>query len=125
MELLIELWGLLWLLAQLIVATNARHLVADIDQITQDWAERLRVRKSSNDWALLDLVARRPVIDSATGVKELGVRQPNIYPPIRTLEDAGVLTSGKEHGLGTFWRSDEILAALDSLAERAGRRQAW
>lgn len=28
------------------------------------------------------------------------------------------------HRLGPFWRSDEVLAALDRFAERAGRREA-
>ncbi|MGP5288844.1 helix-turn-helix domain-containing protein [Brachybacterium tyrofermentans] len=53
---------------------------------------------------------------------ELGVKQPNVYPQLRALEEAGILTSKNEHQLGPFWRSDEILSAIDRFAERAGRR---
>lgn len=47
-----------------------------------------------------------------------------VYPPLRALVDAGILTSGAEHRPGPFWRSDEVLAALERFADRAGRREA-
>lgn len=46
-----------------------------------------------------------------------------MYPPLRALTDAGIVKSKAEHKLGPFWRSDEVLAAIDAFAERAGRRQ--
>lgn len=104
---------------------NARLLVHEIEEIRQDWEGRLRARRDSNAWPLLDVMARRPVIDAATAAAELGVRTPNVYPPLRSLVEAGILKSKQEHRLGPFWRSDEILAALDRFAERAGRREAY
>ena len=65
-----------------------------------------------------------PVLDSATAARELGVQQPNVYPPLRALVDAGIVKSKAEHRLGPFWRSDDVLAAIDRFAERAGRREA-
>ncbi|WP_235912468.1 Fic family protein [Ruania zhangjianzhongii] len=109
--------------ASLRAVRNARRLVADIDRITDGWRSRLTVRRSSNAWRLLDVVARRPVLDAVTAARELGVRQPNIYPPLRALVEAGILTSRAEHRLGPFWRSTEVLAAIDAFAERAGRRE--
>lgn len=38
--------------------------------------------------------------------------------------DAGIATSRGEHRRGPFWRSDEVLGAIDAFAERAGRREA-
>ncbi len=73
---------------------------------------------------LLDVFARRPVLDSATAAAELGVQQPNAYPPLRALVDAGVVQAKAEHKLGQFWRTDEVLAAVDRFAKRAGRREA-
>lgn len=108
--------------ASLRAVRNARQLVEEIDEIRADWARRLTVRRSSNAWKLLDVLVRRPVLNSATAAAELGVKQPNIYPPLKALEDAGVLASKNEYQLGPFWRSDEILAAIDRFAERAGRR---
>jgi hypothetical protein len=72
----------------------------------------------------MDVIARRPVINAALAERELGVRVPNIYPPLRALTEAGILTSKNEHRLGPFWRSDDVIAAVDRFAERAGRRSA-
>ncbi|MEV8212379.1 Fic family protein [Leifsonia sp. NPDC077715] len=103
---------------------NARRLVDEIDVIRTEWNERLTARRDSNAWKLLDILIRRPVLDSATAAAELGVKQPNIYPPLRALVDAGILKSKAEHQLGPFWRTDEVLSAVDRFAKRAGRREA-
>lgn len=49
--------------------------------------------------------------------------QPNVSPPMRALVDAGIVKSNAEHQPGPFWRTEEILEAVDSFAKRAGRRQ--
>jgi Fic family protein len=110
--------------ASLRAVANARRLVGEIDEIRASWDDRLSVRRDSNAWKLLDLLVRRPVLDSATAATELGVRQPNVYPSLRALVEAGIVKSKAEHRLGPFWRSEEILAAIDRFAQRAGRREA-
>lgn len=110
--------------ASLRAVRNARELVADITAIREDWNTRLDVRRDSNAWKLLDVLTRRPVLNSATAASELGVQQPNVYPPLRALVEAGIVKSKVEHQLGPFWRSDEVLAAIDAFAKRAGRREA-
>lgn len=110
--------------ASLRAVDNARMLVTEIDSVVDSWRSRLRVRKDSNAWRLLEIIARRPVLDGATAARELGIQAPNVYPPLQSLVDAGILRSKAEHQLGPFWRSDEILAAIDGFAERAGRREA-
>jgi len=110
--------------ASLRAVGNARQLVAEIDAVRADWDSRLTARRDSNAWKLLDVLVRRPVLDSATAASELGVKQPNVYPPLRALVDAGILKSNAEHQLGPFWRTDEVLAAIDRFAKRAGRREA-
>lgn len=110
--------------ASLRAVRNARQLVADIQNIRTSWDERLSARRDSNAWRLLDVLARRPVLNSAAAAEELGVKQPNVYPPLRALVDAGIAKSKAEHQWGPFWRSDEVLAAIDAFAERAGRRSA-
>ena len=103
---------------------NTRILVAELDQIRSGWNDRLTVRRSSNAWKLLDVLLRRPVLTAAAAASELGVQQPNVYPPLTALVEAGILKSKAEHQLGPFWRSDEVLTALDQFAQRAGRREA-
>lgn len=109
--------------ASLRAVGNARQLVAEIDSIRSSWAERLTVRRNSGAWRLLDVLARQPVLDAATAARELGVQRPNVYPPMRALVEAGIAQSKAEHRLGPFWRSDEVLAAVDAFAQRAGRRE--
>lgn len=104
--------------ASLRAVNNARQLVREIEEVRAGWEQRLSVRRNSNAWRLLDILARRPVLNSAAAAEELGVKQPNVYP----LVEAGIVKSKREHGLGPFWRSDEILSAIDAFAERAGRR---
>lgn len=108
--------------ASLRAVHNARQLVEDIDAIRASWNQRLTARRNSNAWKLLDVLTRRPVLNSAAAAKELGVQQPNVYPPLGALVEAGIAKSKAEHKLGPFWRSDEVLAAIDAFAERAGRR---
>lgn len=108
--------------ASLRAVNNARQLVREIEEVRAGWEQRLSVRRNSTAWRLLDILARRPVLNSAAAAEELGVKQPNVYPPLKALVEAGIVKSKREHGLGPFWRSDEILSAIDAFAERAGRR---
>lgn len=102
---------------------NTRLLIAEIDEARQSWNSRLTVRRSSNAWRLLDVIARQPVLNAATAAEALGVKLPNVYPPLKALVEAGILKSKAEHELGPFWRSEEVLDAIDRFAERAGRRE--
>ena len=104
---------------------NAQQLIEEIDAARAAWGKRLTVKKSSNAWRLLDLLARQPIVSASIAAATLGIATPNVYPPLRALTDAGILQSKHEHQLGdSLWRADEILAALDRFAERAGRRSA-
>ncbi|MGV8881856.1 MAG: Fic family protein [Rhodoglobus sp.] len=109
--------------ASLRALANSRELVAEIEHVKTQWKTRLTVNRSSNAWKLLDVIAERPVLDATTAAASVDVKIPNVYPPLRALVGAGILKSKAEHQLGPFWRSDEVLGAIDRFAERAGRRQ--
>lgn len=102
---------------------NARELITDIDAIHAGWRERVRARSDSGVWRVLDVVARTPVVDAALIARELGIRTQNAYPLLRDLTEKGVLTAKNEYQVGTLWRSEEVLHAVDRFAKRAGRRQ--
>ncbi|NEM92542.1 Fic family protein [Galbitalea soli] len=102
---------------------NARELVTDIDAIYAGWRERVRARSDSGVWRVLDVVARTPVVDAGLIARELGIRPQNAYPLLRDLTEKGVLTAKNEYQIGTLWRSEEVLHAVDRFAKRAGRRQ--
>jgi Fic family protein len=101
---------------------NARRLVTDIDNIRNSWTSTVRARSDSGVWPLLDLVARRPVLDAVTIGRELGISNTNAYPLLKTLSEQGILRKKSEHESGVFWRNDEVLNAIDQFAARAGRR---
>lgn len=101
---------------------NARILISELAQIRASWEEKLRVRKSSNAWFLLDVAMQQPVFTAADAAGALGVQLPNVYPPLRTLTDAGILKYKREYQSPPLWRSEEILVAIDRFAQRAGRR---
>lgn len=108
--------------AALRAVENARILVAEIVALKSSWRERLSVRRDSNAWKLLELLSRQPVVTASAAASHLGVKTPNVYPPLRALSEAGIVRSKDEHGLGPLWRSDELLDLLDRFAERSGRR---
>ncbi|MBS1905278.1 MAG: Fic family protein [Actinobacteria bacterium] len=51
--------------------SNARQLITDIDRIQTAWTTRLTVRRSSNAWRLLDVIARRPVLDAPAAAEDV------------------------------------------------------
>ena len=109
--------------ASLRAVRNTRQLVGELDALRDEWEERLTVRKDSKAWPLLEVVMRKPVLDAATAAGKVGVKAPNVYAALRALESAGVLSATDESRRGRFWRSDEVLDALDRFAKRAGRRE--
>jgi Fic family protein len=52
----------------------------------------------------------------------LSLAPSNVYPLLRRLVESGVLQQKAEYKMGTIWRADEVLEALDAFALRAGRR---
>lgn len=52
----------------------------------------------------------------------LGLSGATIWRQMQVLEESGVVQGFDKFKRGRHWRSDEILAALDSFADRSGRR---
>lgn len=102
---------------------NVEKLVDELQDVRSQWDQRLKVRKNSNAWRLLDLFITQPVLPAAAAAQQLGVQAPNVYPPLTALEKAGILESANVHKMGPFWRAGEVLGAIDRFAERAGRRE--
>lgn len=48
---------------------NARQLVAEIEEIRKSWNSRLNVRSNSNAWKILDVLTRRPVLNSSAAAR--------------------------------------------------------
>ncbi len=101
---------------------NGRHLVGELRDIRRAWSDRISARRGSRVWHTADLVLRHPVVNAQLLAEKLAIPAPNVYRSIEPLQRAGVLTEFTDRQRGRAWRSDEVLAALDAFAARAGRR---
>jgi hypothetical protein len=73
-------------------------------------------------WRLADLLIRQPVVDAATVAAELGIAPQNAQRVITPMAEAGVLVEFTGFGRNRMWQANDVLAAIDAFAERAGRR---
>lgn len=99
---------------------NSRRLVADVRTIRETWRSSVTARSDSAVWSVLDLLARRPVVNAAVLREELGISANHVARYLNVLVDAGVVTTMSGHSRGTHWKSDAMLDALDAFAARSG-----
>jgi Fic family protein len=102
---------------------NGRHLAADLRAIRQGWTESIRARSDSTAWKLADVLLRQPVVNSSLVQGELGVTVSNSFRAIERLVEAGVLHEVRGTRRNQLWEAQQVTAALDAFAERAGRRR--
>lgn len=108
--------------APVLAIANGRRLVADLREIRERWDDVITARSDSAVWKLADLLARRPVVNAALLAQELGIESTNAHRYLNPLTEAGIIVETTNGPRNRVWRSPEVLAALDSFAERAGRR---
>lgn len=71
----------------------------------------------------MDTFRSRPVLGTKDAAVVLGIEERNAHMLLSKLRDAGILTSSKDINVGTVWRAQEVLDAIDSFAQRSGRRR--
>jgi len=108
--------------ASLDAVVNGGQLVADLDAVRARWTASVTARSDSAVWPLVDLVLRQPVIGTAAVQAELGISHTNAMRAISRLVDAGALVEVGGRRRSILWQADDVLAALDAFAARAGRR---
>ena len=101
---------------------NARQLIADVTDAHSAWGERVRARRGASVWALADLIATRPVIDTRFAAATLQVTAANAQLAIDRLAEDGVLEQVGNGSRDRVWQAPEILAAMDRFAARSHRR---
>jgi Fic family protein len=104
---------------------NSRELVADLRDLRDEWNGNVKARRAAAAWRLADLLIRQPVITTETVTTELDILPGNVARTLRPFEEAGVLVSSAGSVRNSkVWRAPQVLARLDSFADRAGRRRA-
>ncbi|MFC9352840.1 Fic family protein [Arthrobacter sp. NPDC057013] len=108
--------------ASFLAIDNGTRLADDVVAITTSWADKIKARRDSAVWPVLDLLARQPVVNAAVLESKLGLDYMRQKRAMDSLEAAGIVIGVDKFKKGRFWRSPEMLTALDAFAERAGRR---
>jgi Fic family protein len=101
---------------------NGGLLVDDLREIAESWQQRVKARRDSAVWRIVDDLIAHPALSWSTLEKTFGLASTSAYRAIDHLEDAGVLTELSGKGWGRVWVAPEVLVALDAFAARAGRR---
>lgn len=103
---------------------NGRELVAELADVRSGWEAALSARRHATVWAVVDVVLRRPVLDSALIQAELDVNAQAANAAIELLVDVGALRQFTDGRRNRKFEAPAVLAALDAFAERGGRRAA-
>lgn len=101
---------------------NGRQLVDELDAIRREWADLLSARRQATVWRALDVVVRRPVLDSALLQAELGVNAQAANGALARLVEIGALRQFTDGRRNRKFDAPAVLQALDAFAERGGRR---
>lgn len=106
---------------------NGRRLAADLKVIHGTWNQQLTARRDSVAWRILPILLSQPAVTSKFVQERTGASQPAVDRALRQLVTDGIATSRNEHGhdrkRDIVWRSDEVISALDTFADRARRQR--
>lgn len=104
--------------------TNASTLVSEIDEIEQDWYERVGGRSDSAARRLIPALVRQPAINVRYATESLRIPEPTARRAIDRLVETGVLTQAGGGQRYRRWVANDVLAALDRFASRSRRSTA-
>ena len=101
---------------------NGRQLVTELRTLRAAWSDAITSRRQATVWQVLDVVLQHPVFDNALVQRELGVSVMGAEAAITELVEIGALAEITGGRRNRRYAAVQVLAALDSFAERAGRR---
>ncbi|MDR1214949.1 MAG: Fic family protein [Propionibacteriaceae bacterium] len=102
--------------------SNGRILVDDLENVYEDWSEKLPARRGSAARRLLPHLLNQPAVNVAHVESATGVALSAAQRAVEQLEEAEILqrTSGNQRN--RVWIAQDVIDALDAFAERVGRR---
>ncbi|WP_449374787.1 hypothetical protein [Arthrobacter psychrolactophilus] len=102
---------------------NGRILVEDLETVRLEWRERVKARRDSSAYRLVDVLLRQPAIDSVTAAAQLGISTVNAQQAINRLVDAEVLVQISTGKRNRLWLAKDVVRVLDEFGARAKRRR--
>ncbi len=110
--------------AALRAVEQGRRLAERMAELRDTWREKVRARRDSAAWKVLDLLPAHPVVDAELVARRLGVHPNNVRRLVAPLIEADILVANQHftsHKL--LYRAPAILGLLDEYAAEVGRRQ--
>lgn len=101
---------------------NGRHLVADLADARERWDDAISARSDAVIWRIADHLVAQPVVTSKVLQAAVGGSPPAVAGALDRLASLGIVSNLTGKARNRVWVADEIVAALDAFAERAGRR---
>jgi Fic family protein len=101
---------------------NGRRLIEDLEEVHQDWSDRLPSRRGSAARRLLPHLLSQPAVNVAYVESATGVALSAAQRAVEQLEGAGILARAGGGQRNRVWVATEVIDALDAFAERVGRR---
>lgn len=103
-------------------AALGRSAGRQIGRTVEAMLERSPGRAGTPDRAIIELLARRPVLDAGSAATAVGVSEAAARRSLERLEAAGLLRGYLIGPHRRAWRSPEILDLMDDVASALGRR---
>lgn len=115
------------IIEQFIVASfravaNGQELVRELDCVYQRWTEKLTSRRGSAARRLLPHLVNQPAVNVKFISEAVGVTETAAQRAVEQLETCGILARASANRRNRVWLATEVIDALDSFAERVGRR---
>jgi Fic family protein len=102
--------------------TNGRILAEQLQDLYATWQQALHARRDAAAWTVLPLLIRQPAVTVRWVADHAHVSQPAAQRAIDQLLTAGVLTPASANRRNRVWIAEDVTAALDDFAARAGPR---
>lgn len=103
---------------------NANTLADDIRTLQGQWDGRLSgLRSDATAHRIARLSIEHPVLNARLAIERTGASAPAVANGFAQLVERGVLRPANSKQRNRVWVNDEVVEALDSFAERSGRRQ--
>lgn len=102
--------------------SNGRRLDSDLADIYAEWEHAISARRDAAVWRVLPLLVSQPAVTIRFIQDSAAVSQPAAQNAVDQLVTARVLAPASENRRNRVWVANEVIAALDGFAARAGRR---
>lgn len=106
-------------------ASIGRELVAELAQVRQIWNQRVRARRDSAVWPIVDSLIGHPAVTTDLAATRAGVSTEAARAAIATLVEADILKRASVGRRNQVWVAEDVTECYDRIAVLIGRRKEY